>query len=160
MFPLCSGSFRLPSLYKHAPLRLQAGHLRLKHTAPATWNTPKSRFQRKPSRRLFLKRQRQKPLQLVQSSDTLLGMWLNGRFPWRTYFFSLFASVSAKDDFVGSSARSPPLGQRKPKIMFPAPGGSAPLLAALLPGHWPQGTRHLTEIQQRRTSLESNVMSK
>lgn len=131
MFPFCSGSLELPSPYKQlgsdSRLATCGSHTQL---LPLERNTPKSFFQRKPSRRLCLKRQRQKLLQLVQSSEALTGTGLNGSFPRGTHVFLPSASVSAKDGFVGSSTRIPQLGQMKPKRTFPALGGFAPLLAA------------------------------
>lgn len=44
--------------------------------------------------------------------------------------FLLSASLSAKDNFVGSFSRTAQLRQMKLKHMFPAAGRSAPLLAA------------------------------
>lgn len=131
MFPFCSGSLELPSPYKQlgsdSRLATCGSHTQL---LPLERNTPKSFFQRKPSRRLCLKRQRQKLLQLVQSLEALAGTGLNGSFSPRNPFFLPSVSVSAKDSFVGSSTRIPQLGQKKPKHTFPDLGGVTPLLAA------------------------------
>lgn len=156
MFPLCSGNLELPAP-ANTLLRLWAGHLRLKHTSPATWKkNTKKLLSKKPLRLLCLKRQRQKLLQPV-SSEPLLGRWLSGTFPWGVHFFLPSAPVSAKDNFAGSSARAPQLGQMELEFLFPAVGSSAPFLTA---PHQGSHCRALgTQIQQRKSSLESPGIS-
>lgn len=82
--------FSIPQpLQTHCSVSKQATCSSNTQLLPLERNTLKSLLQRKPSRQLCLKKQRQKLLQLVQASQALLGMGLNGSFPWGTYFFFL-----------------------------------------------------------------------
>lgn len=94
----------------------------------------------------------------MQSSESLLGTWLNSRFPRRTRFFHFCISFCKGWFLVGSSARTPHLRQTNPKLLpcyrrFFSPPCSS------VPGQQSQGTKHLTKAQQGKTALESNMIS-
>lgn len=135
MFPLYSGSFELPGLYKHSSAPTPS--------RPPAAQTHNSCHLKETHQKASLKEKLQAAVFEEAGTKAFAtsvvfrgspGHSTKRLFSLGNPFFLPAASVSAKDDFSGSSAQAPQLGQTKPKCVFPATGGSAPLLAAQYQG--------------------------
>lgn len=108
-----------------------------KHTTPDTWkkHTKKS-LSKKTLQAAVFEEEETKAFATSAVFRDSPGHWLNSTFPWGTIFFLPPASIYAKDNFVGSSARTPQLRQTKPKCIFLVMRCSGPLLAAPCQGSY------------------------
>lgn len=160
MFPLYSGSFKLSSPYKHAQLRLQAGHLWLKHTTPATWKKhTKKPLSKRTLQAAVFEEAETKAFATSAVFRGSPGHETKRQFSLGNSFFSPFCISLRKGWLCWQLSQDSSAQADEAQMLVPCFRRLCPPLCCSIPGQWPQGIKYLTEVQQGRTSLESNMIS-